>query len=138
MLIRKFILKVTNSERKILIHYRIIDCTAERTVLVITQQCIVSKLCLHLNLRRSNFSFTYSFKFTYFCIVYIYMDLKKVILFKKLRNDSQSLRLQQNIKICRSNIFYHRRLIFIKGGFIACKATIGRLKSTFLSIDTAI
>ena len=117
MLIRKFILKVTNNERKILIHHKIIDCTAERTVLVITQQCIESKLCLDLNLRRSNFSFTYSFKFTYCCIVYIYIwtlksnfvqKIKKPLIVIKTTAKHKNL-LQQYI-LTSSSYFHKGRL----------------------------
>ena len=65
ILTRTFILKVINNERKILTHHEIIDGIAEEVVLV----CKESKLWIHPNLLRPNFSFTYSSKFTYFCIV---------------------------------------------------------------------
>ena len=48
---------------------------AEKIVSVITQVCKETKLWIHPNLR-PNSSFTYSFKFTYFCIVNIW-TLKK-------------------------------------------------------------
>ena len=68
MLIRRFVLKVINNKRKILTHHKIIDRITQQIVLVITQVCKESKLWIHPNLRPS-FSFTYSFEFTYFCIV---------------------------------------------------------------------
>ena len=52
-----------------LTHHEIIDRIAQQIVLVITQLCKESKLRIHPNLRPPSFSFTYSFKFTYFCIV---------------------------------------------------------------------
>ena len=39
MLIRRFVLKVINNERKILTHHEIIDLIAEQIVFVITQVC---------------------------------------------------------------------------------------------------
>ena len=39
MLIRRFVLKVINNERKILTHHEIIDRIAEQIVFVITQVC---------------------------------------------------------------------------------------------------
>ena len=61
--------KVIKNEIKVLTHHETIDRIAEKTVLVITQMCIESKLWIHPNLRRPSFSFTYLFKFTYFYIV---------------------------------------------------------------------
>ena len=69
MIIRRFVLKVINNVRKILTHHEIIGRIVELTVLVIAQVCKESKLWIHPNLRRPSFSFTYSFKFTYFCNV---------------------------------------------------------------------
>ena len=69
MLIRTFVLKVINNERKKLTHHEIIDRTVEQTVAVIIQVSIESKLRIHPNLRRPRFSFIYSFKFTYKCLV---------------------------------------------------------------------
>ena len=43
MLIRRFVLKVINNERKILTHHKIIDRIAEQIMLVITQVCKESK-----------------------------------------------------------------------------------------------
>ena len=68
MLIRKFILKVMNNERKILTHHKITDRIAEQLESVITQVYRESKLWIHPNLRRPSFLFTYSFKFTYFFV----------------------------------------------------------------------
>ena len=65
MLIRTFVLKVINNEKKKLTHHEIIDRTVEQTVAVIIQVSIESKLRIHPNLRRPRFSFTYSFRFTY-------------------------------------------------------------------------
>ena len=73
MLIRTFVLKVINNKRRKLTHHKIINRIAEQIVLVITQVSKQSKLWVHPNLRRPSFLFTYSFKFTYFCIVYIYI-----------------------------------------------------------------
>ena len=67
MLIRTFVLKVINNERKKLTHHEIIDRIAEQTALVIIQVSKESKLRIHPNLRKPRFSFTYSFKFTYKC-----------------------------------------------------------------------
>ena len=67
MLIRTFVLKVINNERKKLTHHEIIDRIAEQTALVIIQVSKESKLIIHPNLRKPRFSFTYSFKFTYKC-----------------------------------------------------------------------
>ena len=39
MLIRRFVLKVINNERKILTHHEITDRIAEQTMFVITQVC---------------------------------------------------------------------------------------------------
>ena len=69
MLIRIFVLKVTNNERKILTHHEIIDRMAEQIESVITQVLKESELWVHSNLQRPSFSLTFSFKFTYFCIV---------------------------------------------------------------------
>ena len=66
MLIRTFVLKVINYERKKLTHHEIIDRIAEQTASVIIQ-VRKSKLRIHSNLRRLHLSFTYSFKFTYKC-----------------------------------------------------------------------
>ena len=96
MLTWRFVLKVMNNERKILTHHGIIDHIAQQIVSVITQVCKESKLWIHPNLRSSNFSFTYSFKFIYFCIVDV--RLRKRTLFKKIGNHSQPLKLQQNIR----------------------------------------
>ena len=82
MPIQTLVLKVINDERKILTHHEIIDRIAEQIESVITQVCKESKLWIHPNLWRPSFSFTYSFKFTYFCVVYI-LTLKKGILLKK-------------------------------------------------------
>ena len=49
---------------------------AEKIVSVITQMGKETKLWIHPNLRQPNSSFTYSFKFTYFCAVDI-STLKK-------------------------------------------------------------
>ena len=100
MLIRTFVLKVINNKRRKLTHHKIINRIAEQIVLVITQVSKQSKLWVHPNLRRPSFLFTFSFKFTYFCIVYIYINLKKGILLKKIRNYSTPLKVKQNIKFC--------------------------------------
>ena len=67
ILIRTFVLKVINNESKKLTHDKVIDRIAEQTASVIIQVSKESKLRIHLNLKRSGFSFTYSFKFTYKC-----------------------------------------------------------------------
>ena len=82
MLVRKFVLKVINNERNILTPHEIIDRVAEQIVSVITQVCKESKLWIHPILRRPCFSFTYQFKFTYFCIVYIW-TFKKTFCLRK-------------------------------------------------------
>ena len=69
---RTFVLKVINDERKILTHHEITDRITEQIVSVRQKP----KLCIHPNLRRPNFIFTYSSKLIYFCIVDIW-TLKK-------------------------------------------------------------
>ena len=69
MLIRTFVLKVINNEKKKKTHDEIIDHNADQTASVIIQVNKESKFRIHPNLRRSRFSFTYSFKFTYKCFV---------------------------------------------------------------------
>ena len=49
MLIRTFVLKVTNNDRKKLTNHEIIDPNAEQTESVITQVCKESKLWIHPN-----------------------------------------------------------------------------------------
>ena len=61
MLIRMFIPKAINNEKKDLTHHEIIDCVAEQTAPVSKE----SKLWIHPNLQQLNISFTYSSKFTY-------------------------------------------------------------------------
>ena len=56
-------------KEKKLTHHEIIDFIAKQTESVITKVCKESKSWIHPNLRRSHFSFTYSFKFTYKCFV---------------------------------------------------------------------
>ena len=75
MLIRTFILKVINNQIKILTDHKIVDRDAEQSESAIPQVCKESKLWIHPNLWRPSFLFTYSFKLTYFAIIYI--DLKK-------------------------------------------------------------
>ena len=70
---------------------KIDDRIAEQTESVITQVCKESKLWIHPNLLRPSFSFTYWFKFTYFCIVYIQTWKKEFC----SRNE-KPLKLQQN------------------------------------------
>ena len=81
ILIRRFSAKVRNN-LKILTHHEIIDRIAKQIVSVITQVSKELKLWIRPNLRRSSFSFTYSFKFTYFCIVDIW-TLKKEFCLRK-------------------------------------------------------
>ena len=83
MLIRKFVQKY--NERNILTLHEIIDCIAEKTVSVIIPLCEETKWWIHPNLRQTNFLYTYSFIFTYFCIVDIW-TFTKAILLKKIRN----------------------------------------------------
>ena len=52
MLIRTFVLRVINNERKELIHHEIIDRIVEQTELLITQVCKKSKLWIHPELQR--------------------------------------------------------------------------------------
>ena len=59
MLIRMFVLKLINNERKRLTHHEIIDRIAEQTGSVIIHVSKESKMRIHLNLRRPRFSFTY-------------------------------------------------------------------------------
>ena len=59
MLIRMFVLKLINNERKRLTHHEIIDRIAEQTGSVIIYVSKESKMRIHPNLRRPRFSFTY-------------------------------------------------------------------------------
>ena len=54
-----------------LTHHEIVDRIVKQIVLVITEMCKESKLCQN-SCKRSSFSFTYLFEFTYFCIVDIW------------------------------------------------------------------
>ena len=67
MQIQTFILKIIINERKILTHYDI-NSIEEKIVSVITQVYQESKLWNHSNLRRPNFSFTYSLSFLTFAM----------------------------------------------------------------------
>ena len=58
MLIQKFVLKLINNERKILIHCEIIDSIAEQIESAITEVRKESKLWIHRNFRCPIFSFT--------------------------------------------------------------------------------
>ena len=69
MVIRILVLKVNNNKKIFLTHHEVIDRIAEKTESVITQVYKETKLWIHPNLRRIIFSLTFSFKFTYFCIV---------------------------------------------------------------------
>ena len=84
MLFQRFILKVINNERKILIHREINDCISQQIGPVITQVWKESKLYIYpgANLRGQVSLFTYSFKFTYFCIVDVLMLETKIYLWK--------------------------------------------------------
>ena len=59
MLIRMFVLKLINNERKRLTHHEITDRIAEQTGSVIIHVSKESKMRIHPNLRRPRFSFTY-------------------------------------------------------------------------------
>ena len=99
MTIRTFILKIINNETKYLTHHEIIDCTAHKFVSVIAQMCKEIKLWIYPTLQRLNFSFTYSFKFTY--IDHMYVDkwtLKKDILLKKIIISSSHLRSREALR----------------------------------------
>ena len=72
MLIQTSAQKVINNERKTLIHHEIIDRIAEQIESVIIPVCKGSKLWINPNLRQPRFSYTYSFKFTYFYILDIW------------------------------------------------------------------
>ena len=47
MLIRTFVAKIINNDRKLLTDHEIIDCTAEQIESVITQVCEESKFWIH-------------------------------------------------------------------------------------------
>ena len=72
----------SNKKRKILTHHEIIDHIVQQILLVITQVCKESKLWIHLNLWGPSFSFTFSFKFTYLCIVDVWNSEKEFYLRK--------------------------------------------------------
>ena len=121
MLIRTFVLKIINNETKYLTHHGIIDCTPHKIVSVIVQMCKETKLWIHPTLHRLNFSFTYSFKFTYIDLMYIDIwTLKKDILLKKtiisssyLRNREALRKLQMQFKNCWVNFISERYLLRI-------------------------
>ena len=121
MLIRTFVLKIINNETIYLTHHGIIDCTAHKIVSVIVQMCKETKLWIHPTLQRLNFSFTYSFKFTYIDLMYIDIwTLKKDILLKKtiisssyLRNREALRKLQMQFKNCWVNFISERYLLRI-------------------------
>ena len=69
MLIRTFVVKVIDNERKKLTHHKIIDRIAEQIASVIIPLSKESKLRIHRNLRTPHFSITYSFRLTYKCFV---------------------------------------------------------------------
>ena len=99
ILIWTFVVKVIINERKVLTHHESIDCIAEKIVSVTTRVCNETKLWIHSNLRRPRFSFAYSYKLSYFCIIEKW-TLEKWILLKKMRKHWQYLKLHQTIKIC--------------------------------------
>ena len=51
MLIRTFVLKVINNDRKKLTHHEITDHITEQTASALTQVCKESKLSIHGNIR---------------------------------------------------------------------------------------
>ena len=109
LLIQTFVLKIINNERKILTHHEIIDCTADKIVSVIAQMCKKTKLWNHPTLQRLNFSFTYSFKFTYVDLIYRYKDLRKKNFVKETKNYWQPLTLHQKMKIYEALRKLHMR-----------------------------
>ena len=56
MLIRIFVLKVINVEKKILTHHETIDSMAEQIESMIIQVCKKSELRVHPNLQQTTFS----------------------------------------------------------------------------------
>ena len=66
-----------------------------------------SKLWIHPNLRRPSFSFTYSFKFTYFCIVYI-QTFKKELFIKENKKPFKAIKTTTKHKNL-SQIYITRR-----------------------------
>ena len=80
------------------------DCIAEQIVSVITQVCKELKLWIHPNLRRPSFSFIYSFKFTYFCIVDIWTLKKEFYENKKpftaIKTITKQKKLSQIFRLC--------------------------------------
>ena len=93
-LIRMFVLKVINNEKKPVMKSLI---ALQSKLCWWSLECVKNQW-IHPNLRRPLVSFTYLFQFTYFCFVYV-GTLKKGILLKKIRSHSQPLRLQQHITI---------------------------------------
>ena len=96
MLIRMLVLKIINNERKFLTRHKIIDRIGGQIVLVTTRVCKKS-------MRSSKLAAVecpiYLFIQVYLPLLCRCMDLKKEILFKKIRNHSQPLKLQQHISI---------------------------------------
>ena len=74
-------------------------CIAEQIVSVITQVCKGSKLRIDPNLRRPSFSFTYSFKFTYFFFWENKKPFKTIKITRKHKN-LRRLRIQLEIPSC--------------------------------------
>ena len=103
MLIRTFVLKVINNERKILTNDEII-IALQNKLSGLSLKCAKNQNCgfirtygdqvFHLLIYLSSLTFALD----------IYTDLKRGILLKKIRNHSESLKLQQNIRICLTNL----------------------------------
>ena len=79
ILIRMIVLKVINNKIKVLTHLEIIDHMGQGIESVITQMSKESNMRIHLNLRRPNFSYYFSFKFHYFCIVDIWTAIRNFV-----------------------------------------------------------
>ena len=91
-----FVLKVINNESKTLTHHEIIDRIAEQTVLMITQVCTESISSLEFTVVKCLIYLSISVHLLLLCRC---MDLNKGILFKKIRNHPQPLKLHQHITI---------------------------------------
>ena len=86
MLIRSFVLKLINSEKKMnCVGYH---TNVQRIKVVDSSELTGAKFLIYL------------FIGVHLLLYCRCMDLRKRILFKKIRNHSQPLKLQKNIKIC--------------------------------------
>ena len=96
MLIRMFVLKVINNERKVLTRHEIINCIAEQILLVLTR---VYKEWMSSSELTTVRCLIHLFIQVHLLLLCRCMDLKKGFFINKIRNHSQPLNPQQHITI---------------------------------------